>query len=155
MVIILLTLLALVDGYLLAHAYAARNADTVVILVTKYNSGDAPPSSPPVLAHITLRYTGDTAQQIRRAIDTYPYRTPEQLIPLQVCLAPVIGHYYHYQFTFTLAGIIVEVAGADAGGCGWSRSILGIPERAIYAQAGEGNPITAISQITNGAVPAI
>jgi hypothetical protein len=142
-VVILLTLLALVDGYLLVRAYVARNADTVVILVT-HHSNEAPSG----LEHTTLHYTGDTAHQIQRVIDTYPYYTDEQGHPLETCL-PTFPH-YDYQFTFLLAGIPVEVVDTDNDNCGWSRSILGLPERTTLAS---GNQLFAIYTITNGALP--
>jgi hypothetical protein len=153
-VIILLTLAALVDGYLLTRAYVARNADTVVILATDYDNRLSLPPSQRILGHTTIRYTGDTAHQIQRAIDTYPFLAPGGDSERGECPLPGTDHTYQYQFTFLLAGIPVEVADTETGGCVWSRVVLGLPERATYAMAtGLADPLSTIFQLTNDALP--
>jgi hypothetical protein len=143
-----LLMVALVDSYALARAYVARNADTIVIVATDYNNVAGGPA---ILKVITQRYTGATARKIELAIDTAHYLKPGWNVGTGCTGGAGSDHVYGYQMTFTLAGIVTEVVTTATGGCRWTRSILGLSEAATITNGG--NPLFAISQITNGALP--
>jgi hypothetical protein len=147
-VIVCLPLAALVDSYALARAYVARNSDMVTVVATKYNHVVG---VPPILGVTTVRYTGATARKIELAIDTYPYLKPDLNVGLKNCNYGASDHSYRYQMTFTLAGIVTEVATTTTGGCVWERSILGRSEEATWTDGA--NPLFAIEAITNGTFP--
>jgi hypothetical protein len=145
----LMALGALTDTYLFARAYVARNSDTVTIVATEYNEG-LEPGGPGIVKIVTQHYSGAMARKIELAIDTYPYLKPGWNVGLN-CNAGAAGYYYDYQMTFTLYGIVTEVATTSTGGCHWTRSTLGLSEKATVTNGG--NPLFAIYQITNGALP--
>jgi hypothetical protein len=147
---ILMALGALTDTYLFARAYVARNSDTVTVVATEYNRGLGP-AGQAILKVVTQHYSGATALKIELAIDTYPYLKPGWNVGANCNNGGGGGYVYGYQMTFTLAGIVTEVATTATGGCHWTRSTLGLSEAATITNGG--NPLFAISQITNGALP--
>lgn len=122
-IIILLILAGMADSYALARSYGERNADTVVIVATVHLNGrlGQNPDDYLLKPQVTLRFTGATAHQVQEALAFYPYYNA-----VAECLLDGTSYSYDYQLTFTLHGIVVEVAHAPADSCAWTFSSLGV-----------------------------
>ncbi|MGH2485721.1 MAG: hypothetical protein ACRDHE_06895 [Ktedonobacterales bacterium] len=154
-VVVFLLMLALVDSYTLTRAYVARNADAVAVVTTSYYN--ARPSLPggkgqQVKGIVTQHFTGAIARRMQEAIDTYPYYQADVTKTPSCIGSPGDEYFYAYRFTFTLLGVVVEEAQGSDAGCSWTRTALGVTERATFVMY-SGGPFTDVYKATNCALP--